>query len=281
VAFCFQSSIRAAAAGAIGLASLLVPLSASAAVLPPDQSYGGRSQYAWSALWWQTFLEAPAANNPLLSSSDSSALTMVNSKDPAMVFLTGTGDGTPIDRSLTLTTGQALFFPVVNYSETDPFVADECGFATAVIDSMIPYSIVATLNGSPLVPNILGYRQGCASQPGPTPGGFSLNIESGDYYNAPPYPAGEYQAASDGYWLLLEPLPPGNHVLSFGGDFLIGEFDFRYQQSNTYRLQIQGAPGPLPLSGLAAAFAFSRRQRRLLLPRPPAHRRRDSSETAG
>jgi hypothetical protein len=100
-----------------------MPLTASAAVLPPDQSYGGRSQYAWSALWWQTFLEAPAANNPLLGSSDSSALKTVNSKDPAVVFLTGSGDGTPIERSLTVTTGQALFFPIVNYSETDPFVA--------------------------------------------------------------------------------------------------------------------------------------------------------------
>ncbi len=263
-----QPPIHAAATGAIGaaigLASLVVPLTASAAVLPPDQSYGGRSQYAWSALWWQTFLEAPAANNPLLGSSDSSALKAVNSKDPAVVFLTGSGDGTPIERSLTVTTGQALFFPIVNDSETDPFVADECGFATAVIDSTIPYSIVATLNGSPLVPDLLAYRQGCASQPGPAPGGFSLNIETGDYYNVQGYPAGSYQAASDGYWLLLEPLPVGSHTLSFGGDFLIGEFGIRFQQSNTYHLEVQAAPGPLPVSGLAAAFAFSRRQRRRL-----------------
>jgi hypothetical protein len=68
-------------------------------------------------------LEAPAANNPLLGSSDSSALKTVNSKDPAMVFLTGSGDGTSIERSLTVTTGQALFIPIVNDSETDPFVA--------------------------------------------------------------------------------------------------------------------------------------------------------------
>jgi hypothetical protein len=237
----------------------------AAGVSTPGQPCGGRP------------LEAPAANNPLLGSSDSSALKTVNSKDPAMVFLTGSGDGTSIERSLTVTTGQALFIPIVNDSETDPFVADECGFATAVINSTIPTSIVATLDGLPLVTDILGYRQGCASQPGPAPGGFNLTIETGDYYNVQGYPAGSYQTASDGYWLLLEPLPAGRHTLSFGGDFWIGEFGFRFQQNNTYHLEVQGAPGPLPLSGLAAAFAFSRRQRRLLRAGSPNRLRRLSS----
>lgn len=79
-------------AGALGTA-------ARAAVVAPGSDYAGRSQYAWSAAWWQVFLQAEAAGNPLLSGSPGDSLARVNSTDPAVFFLTGSGDGAPLQHA--------------------------------------------------------------------------------------------------------------------------------------------------------------------------------------
>jgi hypothetical protein len=86
-------------------------------------------------------------------------------------------------------------------------VADECGFATSVIGTMTVRSTYAQLNGTDLLPNLLSQRQSCSSQPGNAPGFFERDIETGDLYELFGFPPGTYQAASDGYWLMLEPIP--------------------------------------------------------------------------
>lgn len=117
-----------------------------------------------------------------------------------------------------------------------------------------------------LVPDLLGQRQSCSQQPGTPPGSFALTIEPGDFYYAPPvYPAGTYAAASDGTWLLLEPLPVGRHLLRFGGRFEIPGFG-TFEQDNTYEIDVKPVPAPLPLAGVAGALMFARRLRRRLPP---------------
>jgi hypothetical protein len=43
-----------------------------------------------------------------------------------------------------------------------------------------------------------------------------------------------FPAASDGYWLMLEPLPPGNHIINFGGASKDGTF----QIDITYEIKV-------------------------------------------
>lgn len=235
---------------------------AQAGVVAPAVGYGGQSQYAWSAQWWTVFLQAEAAGNPLLSSSPGSSLAAVNSPDRAVFFLTGSADGLPIRRTVTIRSDQAIFFPVFNYAETDPNVADECGFATALIGSATTNTAYARLDGVNLVPDVLAHRQSCSTQPGTPPGGFSLAIEPGDFYYSPPvYPSGTYAAAADGYWLMVEPLSVGSYELSFGGSFSIPGAG-TFTQDNIYHLQVEKVPAPLPLLGAASALALRRRLRR-------------------
>ena len=46
-------------------------------------------------------------------------------------------------------------------------------------------------------------------------------------------------AVSDGYWLMLKPLSPGNHVIRFEGAFVSGP-GAGFSQNVTYNLTVKG-----------------------------------------
>ena len=254
--------------------SPLLPLPASAqAVVAPGSSVDGVSQYAWSTRWWTSAGEAPLASNPLFGASDSASLDLINGTPGSPVYyLTGSVDGATINRSVTIASNQHIFFSPLNYLEWQSFsnfpdAAAVCDSAKGAIDSTSLNSIYATLDSTPLVADLSSYRQSCVGQPNIPPllsgtdGAFLANAEPGSLFedfgtNNPDL------FASDGYWLMLEPLAAGTYELRFGGIFAVGAFT----QDNTYTLNVTNprVPGPLPVLGAAAALGYSRKLRNRL-----------------
>ena len=74
-----------------------------------------------------------------------------------------------------------------------------------------PRFLFATLDGEPLV-----FETPWVRVVSPT---FEINVGEND----PFFPPGtsDDEAVSDGYWLLIPPLSPGEHELAFGGQILL------------------------------------------------------------
>jgi hypothetical protein len=256
----------AAVAGFIGLLGLKA---GAQSVVDPTDAVAGKSQYEWTADWWTTAGQASAAGNPLFSASGSESLALINQAGSPVYFLTGSVDGGAVDRTAAIAADQYIFFPVFSYLEWksfgDPDVGDNtCNSANAAMDPGVIDDVFATLNGSPIVADIVSYRQSCKGQPDISPanepaidGAFQSSRPAGSLFEA----FGTENPdtfASDGYWLMLEPLPVGTYELSFGGSLYEGAA----VQNNKYRLLVNSVPGPMPLLGVAAAFRCSRMLRK-------------------
>jgi hypothetical protein len=110
----------------------------------------------------------------------------------------------PVSRACTVPRDRRLFFPVVSAFCAEPRIPSRAegaslgACAASFIDLFPPVALTATLNGdptpivraqSPLVP---------------------VRLERDNPFAAP---AGDYLETADGYWVLLDPLPPGDHTV--------------------------------------------------------------------
>lgn len=177
--------------------------------------------------WWKWAFSFPVSINPLFDETGAQAYL---GNQGNVFFLAGvinvSGTAT---RTITVPAGKPLFFPVLNV-ETDnvgvrppylggPFTppampktvpelyAEADGFIMATSE------LHATVDGCP-IPNLSSYRATSAPFNFRLPANdnivqfFGINI-SGTV--AP--------VVTDGFWLLLAPLPIGEHIINFGGTF--------------------------------------------------------------
>ena len=124
----------------------------------------------------------------------------------------------PVMRECSIPAGTKLFFPVVNAFAAAPPGRTACTLvpeptprqkqehlecAASLIDPFDPADLTATVDGEavPLV------RAASALFP------FHL-----DEPNVFEIPGGTYLETADGYWVLLEPLSPGEHIIHFAAD---------------------------------------------------------------
>ena len=179
---------------------------------------------------------------------------------PSVFFLGGSFGGDAV-RTFTVPLGKPIFFPVANalsfqnsISDTDASIRQD---AKNFVDTQLLF-ISANVDGMSLNAELLNHRQ--ASPPGLTVSSVLLP-ELGfcwpntDCASSPSYTNGI--AATDGYWLMLNPLSPGNHTITFSAAFADGT-------SLNITDNISAVPLPasiiLLLSGLGSVGA-ARRQR--------------------
>lgn len=172
-------------------------------VTSPRASVGGKSQAEWGNTWWQRapqWIESPETAN-----------SHVDEPGP-VTFLPGTfskGD-------VTVSTGEHIFTPVLNVPVDTIEVKDNSGVtrfltveeeravAKSILDAATNLFFNITHGKTKISPiqNWEAYRQ-----VSPTP--FSYTLGGTTYYNA----------VSDGYWVMLNPLSPGTYNIDFGGTF--------------------------------------------------------------
>jgi hypothetical protein len=210
--------------------------------ISPADSAVGATYGVLAAAWQQWAGSMPASGHPLFDTADCS-----QGQFGPIWFLGGKfcryGDtecsDKPAVRSCTVPEGTALFFPVVNFSCLNAEAAQGfCGTSTAVADmrAFIGSAVGSTADLQVLV-------DGKA---------IKGDLKSKFRVQSPVYPmvlpednllaaigegilAGAYWGVDDGVYVLLQPMAPGKHTVSFKGTFP----DYGFTLDFTYNLTVE------------------------------------------
>jgi hypothetical protein len=209
-------------------------------VFAPHAKVEGQSLQDWAADWWKKTFSIPVYasdghtiihpqfDGPVLPGDIFNAANVdyaQPSQNGKVTFLFGSFFGGTLDRTVTVPSDKPIFLPTVNDIWSNPDTADPPTFSTfpghyskkelaefAVEQTDTITGLKATLDGSD-IPNITSHREPSLK--------FKLK-ESGPYsfhnvFFGGDAPKGAFPAAADGYYLMLKPLAPGDHVLRFQG----------------------------------------------------------------
>jgi len=191
-------------------------------VLPNDALVEGKTIGEWAVEWWTWAFSAPTNQSPLFDSDGSRA--SFGQSGPVFFLVGGTPNLSGAQkRAFTVPADKYLFLSIVNSEwdniDTVPPLSPELlrENAAAVIASLT--ELHASIDGV-TVPGLFGHR---AISPL-----FRLYLESPDNALSVAYAhpvAGLIDPiALDGYWLMIEPLAPGSHMINFGAAVDISGF---------------------------------------------------------
>ena len=186
-------------------------------IQPLNSKFRGLSYSEWQAKWWQAAFDIPVVGgeHPLINGGPFDG-------DNGVVFLAApVGVTTTIE--VTIPTGTPLFFPIVNFEcsvfEPDPFHGDdEESLRECANDHTDNTSGVSASIDGKTVKNITSYRtESDLFEWGPLPEDNIFQFFGLDA------PEGTTSLAVDsGFYLLLNPLSKGQHVIHIAGS--IDEF---------------------------------------------------------
>jgi hypothetical protein len=235
---------------ASGLGTLLLGIVAVAAQaagpLPPHVNAYGTSYAELGAAWLEWALAAPVATNPILDPDGSYAAMGQSGK---VWFLAGTSGG-PATRSVTIPTGTALFFPIVNSFWVNtpelgdpPWSPEQEAFARSIIaaDVDTAQNLVLEVDGK-------SYAVTPEYRVPTTVGVCVLPADNLFVYFGFPVLPGPHECVADGYWALLPPLSAGEHTIRFAGGFASSGFALDVTYNVTVRPRQKLAKGTMPLS---------------------------------
>jgi hypothetical protein len=206
---------------------ILLPLQAYAqnpnpTVLPIQSNPFGKSYGEWSATWWKWANSIPSDINPLLDQTGENCDVQQSGK---VWFLAGSF-GETVERDCTIPEGKAIFFPIIYvacYQTADEFDEEvERENCSSIID--LVSNLEVTVDGNELE-DLEQYR---VQSPV-----FTLTVGENNLLGEPP--GTTVRGIADGYWIMLAPLPRGEHEIHFIGE--IEEFDFSIDV--TYHITVQ------------------------------------------
>jgi len=198
-------------------------------ILDPTNTFEGKSYGDWSAAHWQWLYSLPVDKNPLFDTADVSVGQMGD-----VWFLGGTYTTTTDTNGVTYGTavrdcvipqGISLFFPLID-AESSIAEGNGTNYAELLANSQDIINgadnLSCTIDGQTMQ-GLTNYR---ASSDLFTWGPLPTNNVFGDPIN---FPAGTTsQAVSDGYFLLVQPLSPGDHSIHFTGGVPGFQLDITY-----------------------------------------------------
>ena len=192
--------------------------SGNVSVFPPEAKPYGLTYGEWTAKWWQWIYSMPEEDNPAV---DDTGVNCANNQSGPVWFLAGTFGGA-VTRECTIPSDKAILFPIMNVecdSATDPSFDTEAELrscAKADQDTVITKEIM--INGVN-IGNLDSYRFQSPL--------FNLTFPENNIAGIAPQTA---EAVSDGFWVMLEPLPPGRHEIhskaALGDPTAIGTTNF-------------------------------------------------------
>jgi hypothetical protein len=225
---------------------------ANPGVIPPNAKPFGKTYEQWSVTWWNWAISLPVTNHPLF---DQTGENCGVGQQGQVWFLGGVfGFSGDAERTCTLPTGKAIFFPILNIFGDNIDPIDPNGPPTELTEQGLidtycePFlhdnvALNAEVDGRALK-NLEEYEIEPTLFQYDMPEEDSLYDFFGvDWAGAPPPPG----AVSCGYYLMLAPLPKGEHTLHFHAstDGLGG-----FELDVTYNLEVVPA-GQLKAAGAA------------------------------
>src|SRR5215203_7166902 len=209
-------------------------------VLPPDAPAYGLTYAAWTARFAQWTHSLPAAINP---AADPTGERCGLGQAGPVFFLVQAGDEDAIERTCTVSAGTALLLPLLDAScttvEPPPFFGGDEAELRACTEALFaaPAELSAVVDGV-AIPDLERYRVQSDL--------FTVALPAGNWLDVEP---AVIQGVADGYWLLLAPLPVGEHELQFGGSFPNSDFSTEV----TYHLIVGEPVGTAPANDIPAA----------------------------
>jgi hypothetical protein len=206
----------------------------AALVFAPDAPPYGTSRVGWSERWWQWALSFPASASPALDQTGQFCAQGQTGHVWFMEVIFGAGSSTractiPHDTALLLNLSGILN----DYPCPDPTFQPAPGQSLADFLTQGAQAVVNGVNGLTLtvdgaaVPGLFGYR---ATSP--------LFYFTGDQSLAavidPCIQGTRQPAVSDGYFIILKPLPPGEHAVVTTASDVAGNFT-----SLTFKLTVE------------------------------------------
>jgi hypothetical protein len=206
-----------------------------------DKTYG-----EWSAKWSQWAYAGPDGENAV--QDETGEFCAVNQPTGKVWFLAGSFGLTDVERTCTIPPNRALFYPLVSSLWTDcPGTPDEDLTDAEVRDILTTSApggdpacqLTSTLDGASISSmQILTVRTQSPKFTTILPENHILDA------CASPLPPGKTgRQIAEGYWVMLPPLPPGEHVLtlhSAGCDAATG--DVFFEVGVTYHLTVLRGP---------------------------------------
>jgi hypothetical protein len=182
-------------------------------VIPPGSNPYGQSYAQWSAAWWRWLWSAPAATNPGLDSTGD--FVNYGQSGPVWFLAPNYGFGAVDVRYATIPAGRALFIELAGFFSSfelgdGPTVDDLIAAVSAAADGI--QQVVFEVDGVALE-NVENYRfQSPLFE-------YTLPEESMfNFFGLPTPPGTYYPGVSDGYYVMLTPLPVGEHTLHIFAD---------------------------------------------------------------
>ena len=188
-------------------AACTVSAAERAPIAAPAAKVAGATSAEWSAKWWQWAMSTPPGTRPY---EDLTGAQCAEGQQGPVWFLAGTSGGSVINRTCTVPKGKYIFFPVINmlyYSPRDQHAAcDDVRARASANNDHLQHAIVTI--DDVLVPDVKRFRaraDGCF-----------------DTFSRAPYagkPGVFAPAASDGFWIMLNPPKIGRHHLSVRANY--------------------------------------------------------------
>lgn len=192
------------------------PVSMDKYWVPADTAVGGVAQAEWAKRWWQWAGRFPGNNDRPYVDPDGRRCAQFQGDD-AVWFLAGTDGNFEALRTCSIPAGKHLFVPLINWFAVEGDCARKTDDAKRFGDHVLTGLVI--LDGRPI-------------------GDFKrMRAASGGCFDAfPGQPAG----ATDGYWLMLSPLPAGSHQLAITAAYRDG--GKQMLQNFQYKLEVEGTP---------------------------------------
>lgn len=221
------------------MATLLLiaaPTSGSAAtphftVISPKDAIArtGMTYAELSAMWWQHILETPAENNPAV---DPTGASCQFGQSGSVFFLVSNSGGATTRDACVVPAGKFLFFPLLtklSYQEMTDRRPEQA--ARSSIQGFFNSTKVleATIDGEEV--NIDLNPKTTPLRTRSMAGFFTITAPENNVFGG--VPGQSYNAVSDGFYLLVAPLLPGKHTITFGGS------SQNFESYVTYNLIVQ------------------------------------------
>lgn len=198
-----------------------ISLHAQVTVLPPHSIIEGDSMGEWTTYFWQWGYSFSVPNDPF---SDSTGAAYNTQTGPVFYL------GRAATDQLTIQAGKYVFIPLVGvelsqaelgFNQTVPQLRQAAAANVNLIDNL--YLTIDNV----VIPNLFSYREISPV--------FNFVGAPDNYFvqfGGPVGPSGK--AVSDGYYVMLNPLPPGIHTVQFGGTISA----FNYEANSNITLTV-------------------------------------------
>lgn len=192
--------------------------------------------------WTQWALRLPWAEGPILDQDGSECGLEQSGKT---WLLAGTSGG-PAERACTIPRNRHLFFPLINYWVAPPATRvdtpEELEEVIAFIATYFPArrartcSLTLRIDGEDLLPDLETMDEELFAQQLEL---FEVTLGEDNFIGDPAAAGVRPATAAAGHWALLRPLPPGDHVLEFGGALCYDDGEIQFETAATYALHVE------------------------------------------